>query len=137
MSAQQRPTRIEPDVGIPELIQRLSDDSKRLAGDEVRLVKLEAKESVKQAGLGAMWMAIAFSAGVVALIALTLLVATLIGRWASGHMWLGAVITGVVELVIGAWLIKRGLSAAAEPSYSLEATRESITGTSDWVKSNR
>jgi hypothetical protein len=52
-------------------------------------------------------------------------------------MWLGAIITGVVEIVIGAWLVKRGLSAAAEPSYSLEQTRESITDTSGWVKSIR
>ena len=43
---------------------------------------------------------------------LTLLVATLIGRFASGHMWIGAVITGVVELAVGAWLVKRGLMVA-------------------------
>ena len=135
MSAQQRP--IDPDVGIPELVSRLGDDSKRLARDEVRLVKLEARESVKQAGLGAMWMGIAFGAGVVALVALTLLIATLIGRLADGHMWLGTIVTGVVEVIAGAWLIKRGLSVAAEPSYSLEATRNSITGTTDWVKSIR
>jgi hypothetical protein len=115
----------------------MSDDSKRLAKDEARLVKLETTESVRRAGLGAMWLGIAFAAGVTALVALTLLVSTLIGRLVAGHMWLGAIITGVVEIVIGAWLVKRGLSAAAEPSYSLEQTRESITDTSGWVKSIR
>jgi hypothetical protein len=135
MSAQPLP--IGPDVGIPELVQRLSDDSKRLAKNEAQLVKLETTDSVKRAGLGAMWLGIAFAAGVTALVALTLLVSTLIGRLADGHMWLGALITGVVEIAAGAWLIKRGLSAAAEPSYSLEQTRESITDTSSWVKSIR
>ncbi|HEY2732721.1 MAG TPA: phage holin family protein [Polyangiales bacterium] len=129
------PLPLDPDVGIPELVQRLSDDSKRLAKDEAQLVKLETTESVKRAGLGAMWLGIAFAAGVTALVALTLLVSTLIGRLVAGHMWLGAIITGVVEIVVGAWLIKRGLSAAAEPSYSLEQTRDSITDTSTWVKS--
>ncbi|MFI5229556.1 MAG: phage holin family protein [Gemmatimonadales bacterium] len=131
------PLPIDADVGIPELVQRMSDDSKRLAKDEARLVKLETTESVRRAGLGAMWLGIAFAAGVTALVALTLLVSTLIGRLVAGHMWLGAIITGVVEIVIGAWLVKRGLSAAAEPSYSLEQTRESITDTSGWVKSIR
>ncbi len=125
---------VDPDVGIPDLVRRLSDDSKRLAADEVRLLKLEMKENVKRAGHGAMWLGVAFGFGVVAIVALTLLLATLIGRLASGHMWIGALVTGVVELVVGAWLLKRGLAAFAEPSYSLEATRHSLTETKDWAQ---
>jgi len=36
------------------------------------------------------------------------------------------VITGVLELAIAAWLIKRGLSAFKEPSYTLEQTRKVV-----------
>lgn len=128
---------VDPDVGIPDLIQRLGDDSKRLMTDEVRLAKLEAKESVVTAGKGAMWLGVAFGIGVVAMVAFTLFLITLIGRLVSGHMWLGAIVTGVLELVVAIWLIKRGIGSFKEPSYSLEATRESIKGTTDWAKAVR
>lgn len=118
---------IEPDTGIPELVHRLSDDAKRLMSDEVQLTKLEVADSVTRAGKGAMWLGMAFGVGVVALIALTLLIITLIGRWDRGHMWLGALIVGVVELVVAGVLIKRGISAFGKPSYSLEQTRRALT----------
>jgi uncharacterized membrane protein YqjE len=114
---------VDPDTGIPDLISRLGDDSKRLVMDEVQLAKLELRESLSRAGRGALRLGIAFGFGVVAMVAFTLLLATLIGRLAAGHMWIGALVTGVVELAVAFWLIKRGLSAFAKPSYTLEQTR--------------
>ena len=124
MAVQRMP--VDPDAGIPDLISRLGDDSKRLVMDEVHLAKLEVRDSLSRAGRGALRLGIAFGIAVVALVALTLLLATLIGRFAAGHMWIGAIVTGLVELGIAAWLIKRGLSAYAEPSYSLEQTRKVV-----------
>ena len=118
---------VDPDAGIPDLIHRLTDDSKRLVTDEVRLAKLEITESVHVAGEGAMWLGVACGAGVVALVAATLLVATLIGRAVAGHMWVGALVTGLVELPVAGYLIKRGLATFKEPSYSLEQTRDAIS----------
>jgi hypothetical protein len=125
MGAQRIP--IDPDVGIPDLVRRLGDDSKRLMRDEVRLAKLETQDNVRRAGHGVLWLAVAFGCGVVAMVALTLFLATLIGRLAAGHMWVGAVVTGVIELGLGFFVIKKGLVAFKEPSYSLEATRESLS----------
>ncbi|HEY9227801.1 MAG TPA: phage holin family protein [Gemmatimonadaceae bacterium] len=116
----------DPDAGIRDLIVRLSDDSKRLMGDEVRLAKLELRENLISGGKGALWLGVAFGTGLVAVAMLTLLLTTLIGRFAGGHMWIGALVTGVLELVLAALLIKRGLSTFTEPSYSLEQTRESL-----------
>lgn len=121
------PLHIDPDVGIPDLIRRLSDDGKRLVSDEIRLAKIETKENVKRAGRGGVRLALAFGVGVVALVAMTLLLATLIGRIANGHMWIGAIVTGIVELVLAAVLIKRGAKALAEPSYTLEETRAALS----------
>jgi hypothetical protein len=118
---------VDPDAGIPDLIHRLGDDSKRLVIGEVQLAKLEIAESVHVAGKGAMWLGVSFGAGVVALVAATLLVATLIGRVAVGHMWVGALVTGVVELALAAYFVKRGVDAFKRPSYSLEQTRKAIT----------
>jgi hypothetical protein len=121
------PLRFDPDAGIPDLVRRLADDGKRLVADEIRLAKLETKDNVKQAGRGGLRLAIAFGIGVVALVAVTLLMVTLIGRLASGHMWVGAIVTGIVELVVAAILIRKGIQAFGEPSYTLEETRAGLS----------
>ena len=118
---------VGPDAGIPDLIHRLGDDSKRLVIGEVQLAKLEITESVHVAGKGAVWLGVSFGAGVVALVAATLLLATLIGRVVAGHMWVGALVTGDVELTLAAFFVRRGMDAFKRPSYSLEQTRKAIT----------
>lgn len=125
MGVQRMP--VDPNAGIPDLISRLSDDSKRLMRDEVQLAKLELHESLERTTRGGMWLGLAFGVGVVALVALTLVATTLIGRLAAGHMWVGALVTGVVELLVALMLIKRGISTLGEPSYSLERTRKAVT----------
>ena len=127
---------VDPDTGIPDLIHRLGDDSKRLMADEVRLAKLELKDNLKRGGKGVMWLGVAFGVGVVALVFFTLTLATLIGRIANGHMWLGAIVTGVVELIVAVVLVKKGLGKFTEPSYTLEQTRESLKDTKAWVKAS-
>jgi uncharacterized membrane protein YqjE len=132
-----RPTVSDPDTGIPDLIRRLTTDSKRLVGDEVELAKLEASDSLHRATKGVLFMALAFGAGVVMLVALTLLLTSLLGRIDGEHMWFGAVVTGVVDLGIGGWLVKRGMTSLSTPSYSLEQTRGAIADTAHWTTSTR
>jgi uncharacterized membrane protein YqjE len=126
---------IDPDTGIPDLIRRLTDDSKRLVADEVRLAKLEAKDSLHRAARGGIWLALGFGVSIIMLVALTVFVATLIGRIANDHMWIGALVTGVIELGLGIWLVKRGLATYAKPSYTLEETRASLAHTTHWSAS--
>jgi hypothetical protein len=129
--------RVDPNAGIPDLVRDLAADSKRLLADEVQLAKLETKESVRRAGKGALWLALAFGIGVVTLVALTLLLVTLIGRLANGHMWVGALVTGALEVVVALVLFKRGMGAFKQPSYTLEDTRESVKDTARWVRHAR
>jgi len=114
---------VTPETTVPELIRQLGGDSKQLLTDEVRLAKLEMHEAAHEAGAAAMLIAVAFGAGVVAAIAVTLFVATLIGHIVSSHMWLGALVAGIIDLGAGALLIKRGLWAFAEPSRALDEFR--------------
>ena len=130
-------TPVDPDVGIPDLIRRLADDSKRLATDEVRLAKLELKENLHTGARGTLWLAVAFGVGVVALSAATIFIAALIGRLASGHMWVGALVTGLLELGLAFLLIKRGIGAFGKPSYTFEKSRESPKDTQAWVAAQR
>ena len=128
-----RPILTDPETGIPDLIRRLTDDSKRLVTDEVSLAKIEAKDSLHRATRGTLWLALSFGVGVVMLVALTVFLVTIIGRLASGHMWVGALIVGVVELALGGLLVKRGLVAYTKPSYTLPETREALKDTAHWV----
>jgi hypothetical protein len=128
---------VDPNTGIPDLIRDLADDSKRLLVDEVQLAKLETKESVRRASKGAMWLALAFGIGVVTLVGVTLLLVTLIGRLVNGHMWVGALVIGALELVVAVFLIKRGVGALKEPSYTLEETRGAVKDTAHWARHAR
>lgn len=132
-----RPIVTDPDAGIPDLIRRLSEDSKRLVSDEVQLAKLETKESLHRATRGVLWLTLAFGAAVVMFVALTILVATLLGRLDNGHMWFGALVTGLVELGLGGWLVKKGLTSYKAPSYTMAETRESLKDTALWGASAR
>ena len=136
MTARPNPV-IDPETGIPDLIRRLTDDSKRLVTDEVRLAKLEAKDSLHRAARGGIWLALALGVSIVMFVALTVFAVTLIGRLANGHMWVGAIVTGVIELAAGAWLLKRGLSTYAEPSYTLAETRGALSDTAHWANGVR
>ena len=129
--------RVEPDATIGDLIRRLTDDSKRLVRNEIRLAKLEMGENLRAGARGVMWLALAFGIGVIALTALTIALAAGIGRIADGHVWVGAVVTGLVELGLGAWLIKRGLTAYATASYTLGESREELRKTKEWLERER
>ena len=135
MATQRMP--VDPNIGIPELVSRLGDDSKRLVNDEIRLAKLEMRDHLKQSSKDFMWLAIAFGLGVVAMTAFTMFVITLVGRVLNGHMWIGALVVGVIELGVGYVLIKRGIHAFEDESYSLPMTRESLKDTQVWASTLR
>lgn len=127
---------LDPDAGIPDLIRRLTDDSKRLAQDEVRLAKLEMKESLKTGTKGVLWLALAFGALVVALVAFTIFASAGLGRL-LGNYWAGTLLTAALELGAAFVLVKRGLSTLAEPSYTFAESREALKETAQWVKTAR
>ena len=124
----------DPDAGIPDLIRNLADDSKRLVSDEMRLAKLEMSDSLHRAGRGGMWLGLAFGVGFVAMVAFTVLLSALIGRIANGNYWVGAIVTGLLELVVAVVLFRKGLGQVKEPSYTLEETRREAGKTVRWAK---
>jgi uncharacterized membrane protein YqjE len=117
---------IDPDKGLPDLVKQLGDDSKRLIGDEVRLAKLETADSLHRAGRGALWLGLAFGVAVVMLVALTLFIATVFGRIANGHYWVGALLAAAIEIAAGLWLLQKGLASFKRAPFSLPETRSSL-----------
>lgn len=129
--------RVEPDAGIPTLVRRLADDSKRLVNDEIELAKLEAKEAAHSSVRGAMWLGIAFGVAAISLTAFTIFLATVLGRLFSGNIWAGAIAAGIIELGIAAFLILRGVNTLKRPPYTLPATRAEAAATARWIASQR
>jgi uncharacterized membrane protein YqjE len=122
-------SRIEPDSRITDLVGQLKDDSKRLLTDEVKLAKLEVSESAEHAGRGAMWVGIAFGVGVIGLVALTIFLTTVIGRAVGGHMYVGALVAGALEVIVGLLLFRRGVRKLREPPYTMKKTRRELKET--------
>src|SRR6185295_11144418 len=112
--------------GLNDLVRQLGSDSKRLLGDEVRLAKLEAVESLHRGGRGALWLGLAFGIVVVTLVAFTLFFATFFGRIANGHYWVGALLTAAIEVAAGLWLVQRGIAAYKAAPYTLPETRTGL-----------
>ena len=133
----ERQSDLNGSAGIPDLLRRLADDSKRLANDEVRLAKLELRESVRTSARGGLRLAIAFGTGTVAMVGLTIALAALIGRLIGHNYWLGAMVVGLVELGLAAWLIKRGVKSVATADFTLAETRASLKDTQAWVAAPR
>ena len=132
----QRRQPIDPEVGVPDLIRRLTDDSKRLVSDEVRLAKLELGENIHSGARGMLWMSLAFGVGVVMLVAVTVFLSALLGRL-TGNYWAGTLITGVLELALAAFLIKKGVTSFSKPSYTLSETRTEAKATVKWAAAQR
>jgi uncharacterized membrane protein YqjE len=124
---------IDPDAGIPDLVRRLTDDSKRLAQDEVRLARLELRESLRDVTKGAVWLGVAFGAAVVALTAFTVFLSAGLGRL-LGNYWAGTLVTAVLLLGGAAFAIKKGFGTIAEQELTLPETRESISETAQTLK---
>jgi uncharacterized membrane protein YqjE len=125
---------IDPETGIPDLVRRLGEDSKRLAGDEVRLAKLELHEGLRSGVAGSIRLALALAFGIVAAVALTVLLVAAVAAMLNHNYWAGALIVGVLELVVGAVLVKRGVATVKSPPYSLRASRESLKDTTTWAR---
>jgi len=132
--ATQYVTPVDPDTGIPDLIRRLGDDSKRLAGDEVRLAKLELHESVHTSVDGSIRLALALAFGIVAAVALTVLLIVAAAAALGHNYWAGALIVGALELVAGMVMLRRGVSVVKSPTYPLQASRESLKDTAAWAR---
>lgn len=128
---------IDPDTKITALVGQLASDSKRLVRDEILLGKLEIKESIRTGARGVLWVSMAFGVAVIALVALTITLASLIGGLADGNYWVGALVTGIIEVGLGIFLILRGVRRFGEPSYTLGESREEIRETAAWVARER
>jgi uncharacterized membrane protein YqjE len=119
---------------IAELVKRLAADTSTLVHQEIELAKAELAEKGRTAGAGAGMLGGAGVAGLLALGALTACLIALLATWID-HVWLAALIVGLVEAAIAAVLALRGrdrIKAAAPPAP--EQTIESVKEDVEWAR---
>jgi uncharacterized membrane protein YqjE len=121
--------RIEPDLTIGDLVGRLTDDSKRLANNEVRLARLEMGESIHHAVKGGIRLALAFGIAILALVAASVLLTAVIGTLIIGKTWAGALIAGGVEMIAGALILWAGMRQMKKADFTLGESRAELKTT--------
>jgi uncharacterized membrane protein YqjE len=121
--------RIEPEPTIGDLVARLTADSKRLVHNEVRLARLETGESIQQAMQGGIRLALAFGITILALVAFSVLLTAVIGSVLIGEAWAGALITGALEIIVGALVLWGGLRVMKRADFTLGESRAELKAT--------
>ena len=121
--------RIEPEPTIGDLVSRLTDDSKRLVANEGRLARLEMGESIHGVVQGGIRLALGLGVGVLALVALSVLLTAVIGNILDGAVWAGALITGALEIIVGGLLLWSGARTMKRADFSLGESRAELKTT--------
>lgn len=121
--------RIEPDLTIGDLVGRLTDDSKRLANNEVRLARLEMGESIHHAVQGGVRLALAFGISILAVVAASVLLTAVIGTLLIGKTWAGALIAGGVEIIAGVLILWAGMRQMKKADFTLGESRAELKTT--------
>ncbi len=125
--------RQEMDPQVGELLRRLSDQTRRLAQQEVELVKAELTIKAKAAGVGGGLLG---AAGLLGLLSLLTLTATLVLALATAlAAWLAALIITVLYLALAAVfaVLGRGRVLKATPlapTRALQSVKEDVA----WLK---
>jgi MFS family permease len=123
------------DASVAELVKQLSEQTSRLARQEMELAKAELTEKGKRAGLGAGMFGGAGLFGLYALGALT--AAAILGLATAVAGWLAAVIVALVYGVIAGVLALTGKTKVAEaappvPEQATESVKEDVR----WAKAH-
>jgi tetrahydromethanopterin S-methyltransferase subunit C len=122
------------EASLAELVKQLSEQTSRLARQEVQLAKAELADKGKRAGLGAGLFGGAATLGFYALGAL--IAAAILGLATAVSTWLAAVIVAAVLAAIAGLLALQGKTKVqqATPPVPEQATRN-VKEDVQWAKS--
>jgi hypothetical protein len=122
-----------PEVSVAELVKQLSEQTSRLARQEVELAKAELAVKGKRAGLGAGMFG---GAGVFGFYALGVLrAAAVLGLATAVAAWLSALIIGAVLAGIAGLLALQGKAKVGQATPPVpEAATESVKEDVQWAK---
>lgn len=120
------------ELSLGQLFSELTDETRTLLRQEVRLAKVELSEKVTQAQHGITFIAIGGAmafAGFLALIA-----AAIVGLTYVVELWLAALIVGVVVGIIGLAVIAKGREDLKAENLTLSKTSRTLQEDKKWAQ---
>lgn len=122
----------EPALG--DLFRQLAQDSATLVRQEMNLAKAELKSNVKAVARDAAMVAVG---GILALVGVTVLIAFLVVAVgdALDNYWLGALVVGVLFLLVGGILAMTSLKKLKHEEVAPTRTLETLKEDKQWLQS--
>lgn len=122
----------EPALG--DLFRQLAQDSATLVRQEMNLAKAELKSNVKSVARDAAMVAVG---GILALVGVVVLIAFLVVAVgdALDNYWLGALVVGVLFLLVGGLLAMSSLKKLKHEEVAPTRTLETLKEDKQWLQS--
>lgn len=121
------------DPSLGELFKQLAQDSSTLVKQEITLAKAEITENLQAMGKAAALMAAGGAVLLVGVLVLTAFFVILLGD-AFDNYWLGALIAGLIYVVIGAILLAQGRNKMKHEDLKPERTLETLREDKRWAQ---
>ena len=122
------------DRGLADLLRRLGDEASALVRSEVKLAKLEMRESARELAGDSVLLFVALGLGVLGIGALTAAIIMILGEILGDRYWLAALLVAVVFLLAALLAAKRGIAGLKSGAIKPEVTIETLQESSSWAK---
>jgi uncharacterized membrane protein YqjE len=122
------------DPALGDLFRQLAQDSATLVRQEMTLAKAELKSNVKSVARDAAMVAVG---GILALVGVVVLIAFLVVAVgdALDNYWLGALVVGVLFLLVGGLLAMSSLKKLKHEEVAPTRTLETLKEDKQWLQS--
>lgn len=133
----QGPIGNEPEANrasITDLLRQLASESGNLVRQEMNLAKLEIKDTASQFARDGVKLALGAGLAATGGLALTAFLILVIGNILNGAYWAGALIVGVLFLLVGALIARSGINNMKEQSLKPEETIETLREGKQWLQ---
>ena len=122
--------REEPSLG--ELFASLASQTTNLVRQEVQLAKTELTQKATQVGKDAASIGVGAAVAYAGLLAL--IAAAILGLGEFIPVWLSALIVGLVVLIVGYFMVQRGLNDLKRADLTPRQTIETLKEGKEWAK---
>ncbi len=121
-----------PSLG--QSLQELMNSVVNLARSELKLMRAEVKETIKEAGRDSMWVALYASFALLGIIPFMAFLVIGLGMLLNNNYWLSALLVSLAFSLIGATLAIRMTRKIKNQTFSLPHTRESLQQEADLIR---
>jgi len=125
---------VDHEAGLGELFKQLAQDSATLVRQEMALAKAEMTQNLKAAARDATMVAIGGGVALLGLLVLILFLVLVIGD-ALNEYWAGALIVGLLFLIIGGVLAMGALKRLKHDSLTPARTIDTLKEDKQWAQS--